>query len=152
MCDGGVGGSGVSPAATSGDAQVGHWWGIRYERTSRPVLLFGRDGQREGSPWSHGQIARETPVGTGEIPDCALALEGGRVVCNRALDRQATVGTNGEGHRGLAGRRIYCGRRRINRKARLMIWACQAWCLAAIVTTDRKTKERTRCLQGHSQI
>ena len=89
--------------------RVGHWWGIRYERTSRPVLLFGRDGQREGSPWSHGQIARETPVGTGEIPDCALALEGGRVVCNRALDRQATVGTNGEGHRGFAGRRIVGG-------------------------------------------
>jgi hypothetical protein len=93
MCDGGVGGPGVSPAATSSGARAAIGGGFDMAHKP-PVLLYGRDGQREGSPWSHGQIARETPVGTGEIPDCALALEGGCVVCNSALDRQATVGTN----------------------------------------------------------
>ena len=73
---------------------------------------FGqRDGQREGFPWSHGQIARESPPSTREIPHGALALEGPRVVRDGALHGKATEGANREGHGGLAGRRIVGGQR-----------------------------------------
>jgi hypothetical protein len=59
-------------------------------------VLFGgeRGRERMGFPWAHGQITRESPAGTGEIPECALALEWSRVVCDEALDGEATEGTN----------------------------------------------------------
>jgi hypothetical protein len=37
------------------------------------LLIWTRDSQREGFPWSHGQIPSESPAGTREIPDGALA-------------------------------------------------------------------------------
>lgn len=57
------------------------------------------DRERQGFPWTHGQIIRESPAGPGEIPDRALALERASVVGGGALNRNATVGANGEGHR-----------------------------------------------------
>jgi len=74
-----------------------------------PLFIRERDGQREGFPWLHGQIPRESPAGAGEIPDCAVSVKGARVVGDGALQREAAVGTNGEGHEGLAGRRIVEG-------------------------------------------
>src|SRR5262245_50016500 len=70
-----------------------------------------RSGRDE--TWSHGQITRESPADTGEIPDRALSLERPSVVRNGAVHRGATGGTNREGHRGLAGRRIIGGKRRM---------------------------------------
>ena len=40
-------------------------------------LIIGQsDGQREGFPWSHGQVSRESPGDTREIPDGALSSNG----------------------------------------------------------------------------
>ena len=58
------------------------------------LLIRQGDGQREGFPWTHGQITRESSPGTGEIPDRALALEWPSVVRHRELYGEATVGTN----------------------------------------------------------
>jgi len=73
------------------------------------LLIRERDGQREGFPLLHRQISRESPAGAGEIPDCAVSVKGARVVGDGALQREAAVGTNGEGHGGLARRRIVGG-------------------------------------------
>jgi hypothetical protein len=70
------------------------------------LLIRERDREREGFPRSHGQIAGESPAGTGEVPDRALALEWPSVVADSAVHGEATVGPNREGHGGLAGRRI----------------------------------------------
>ena len=80
--------------------------GFRYDD---PLLIRERDSQREGFPWSHRQITGESPAGTGEIPDRALALEWTRVVCGGAVHGEAAEGTDRERHRGLAGRRIAGG-------------------------------------------
>src|SRR5437879_2592 len=74
------------------------------------LLVRQRDIQREGFPWTHGQINREASTGTGEIPDRALALEWPSVVDDRTLHRESTVGTNREGHGTLAESRSYCRR------------------------------------------
>src|SRR5713101_4078089 len=73
------------------------------------LLIRECDGERDGFPWSHRQIPRESPAGTGEIPDCAVPVEGTSVVRDSALHGEATVGPNREGHGGLAGRRIVGG-------------------------------------------
>lgn len=70
------------------------------------LLIWQRDGEREHSPWPHGQIARESPADTRKIPDGPLSVEWPRVVGDGALDGKATKGTNREGHGYLAGRRI----------------------------------------------
>jgi hypothetical protein len=74
-----------------------------------PLLIRECDGEREGFPWSHRQIPRETPPRTGQIPHSAVALKWPSVIRDGALHAEATVGTNGEGHGGLAGRRIVGG-------------------------------------------
>jgi hypothetical protein len=79
------------------------------------LLIRERDREREGFPWSHGQIAGESPAGTGEIPDRALTLEQASVVRDGTLRGEVTVRTNCEGRRGLAGRRIV-GREQVNCK------------------------------------
>src|SRR6266850_753952 len=71
-----------------------------------PLLIRKRDGQREDFPWTHGQMTGESPAGTGEIPDCAVPVEGTSVVRDSALHWEATVGPNREGHGRLAGRLI----------------------------------------------
>ena len=55
------------------------------------LLIQKRDGQQDGISWSHEQIARETPAGTGEIPDRALSLTWPRVVRDGALHSKASV-------------------------------------------------------------
>ena len=75
-----------------------------------PLLIRERDGERKGFPLSHGQITRESPAGTGEIPDCALPVEGTSVVRDSALHRKATIGANQGGHGVLAGGPILGGR------------------------------------------
>lgn len=40
-----------------------------------PLLIWQRVGKRERLPWSHGQIPRGSPAGTGEIPHGAHTLE-----------------------------------------------------------------------------
>jgi hypothetical protein len=49
------------------------------------LLIRERDGQREGFPWTHGKITRESPPGT-------LSLEWARVVCNGALQGKRRKG------------------------------------------------------------
>lgn len=61
-----------------------------------PLLIRQRDGEGEVFPWSHGQITRESPAGTRQVPDGALAIERTRVVRDRALHREAAEGTNRE--------------------------------------------------------
>ena len=73
------------------------------------LFIGQRDGQREGSPWSHGQIARKSPARTRQIPDRAMALEWSSVVRDSAVHGEALVETDREGHGSLAGRRIVGG-------------------------------------------
>jgi hypothetical protein len=73
------------------------------------LLIRKCDGEREGFPWSHGEIAGQSPPCTREIPDRALALKWTCVIRDGALHWKATVGTNREGHEGLAGWRILGG-------------------------------------------
>jgi len=70
------------------------------------LLIRKSDSKREEFSWSHGQIAGKAAAGTREVPDNALALEWSSVVCDRALHGKAAKGTNREGHRHLAGRRV----------------------------------------------
>jgi hypothetical protein len=67
-----------------------------------PLLIRECDNEREGFPRLHGQITGETPAGTGEVPDCAVAMEWASVLRDGAWHREAAVGTKGEGHGGLA--------------------------------------------------
>ena len=67
------------------------------------------DGQREGFSWPHGQITRESPAGTRQVPHGPLAVKWPRVVRDSALHGEAAEGSNREGHRDLAGRHILGG-------------------------------------------
>jgi hypothetical protein len=81
------------------------------------LLIRQRNGQRQRFPWSHRQIPGKSPAGTGKIPHGALPLEWPGIVGDGALNRESTVGTNGEGHRGLATRHIVGGGQRIAQEA-----------------------------------
>ena len=69
------------------------------------ALLFRRgDRERERLSWLHGQVTRESPAGTREVPNGALPLDWSSVVRDRAVRGDATERANGEGNRSLAGR------------------------------------------------
>ena len=73
--------------------------------------------ERTHFPNPQQQIARPSPACEGEIAYGAMALKLAALVGHRAPDRNAAVGTNREGHRGLAGRPILGGMQ-IRRKGR----------------------------------
>ena len=96
MYDRGVGGPGVSPAATSGDARVGHWRRIRYEPQAVP------------SYYSDVTVNERVPPGhTGRSPERRQSVQErfqivpwpwkGAALYVTAGQARATVGTNGEG-------------------------------------------------------
>ena len=55
---------------------------------------------------AHRQITCESPAGIGEIPNRALALKRSSVICDGALQAEASVATKCEGHGNLAERHI----------------------------------------------